>query len=69
MFWKLTHQPARDLWLLTGWRKADKDVKITPYIEFDDSAQLKEFLRLNKWPVYARDIPTQHWLIANDLYS
>lgn len=70
MFWILTRQEARDNWLLTGWRKGsfdDPDVKITPYIEFDDGAQLKEFLRLNNHPVYSSQISTHNWLISNGL--
>lgn len=71
MYWILTRQYARDNWLLTGWRHEDNDlkpdVKITPYIEFEDGYELKEFLRLNNHPVYSSQVPTVNWLIANDL--
>lgn len=72
MFWLLTWQQARNLWLLTGWRKGEfetADIKVTPYIEFDDEAQLREFLRLNNHPVYSSQVTTHNWLVANGLYT
>ena len=70
MYWLLTRQAGRDNWLLTGWRKGDSDVaevKITPYIEFEDGAELKEFLRLNGKPIKTSQVSTVNWLIANGL--
>jgi hypothetical protein len=72
MYWKLTRQPARDNWLLTGWRESDQvrpEVMLTPYIEFEDGAQLAEFLRQNNHKIVTSQPSTVLWLVANGLHE
>jgi len=78
MFWILTRDfydgDWQDGWLLTAWREANpsegtQEIMLTPYIRFEDSAELKEFLRLDGHLIVTSQPHMVNWLIANGLYE